>query len=43
MKEQENTEQIITEESADLFIQQENERRARELDISVEYYILEFT
>jgi hypothetical protein len=43
MNEQEAEEQILSEESVDLFIQHEYERAARDLGVSVEYYISEFT
>jgi hypothetical protein len=43
MNDQETEEQILSEESVDLFIQHEYERAARDLGVSVEYYLSEFT
>jgi hypothetical protein len=43
MDNQETEDQLISEESADLFIHHEYERLAEEFGVSVEYYILEFT
>jgi len=43
MNNQETEDQLISEESADLFIQHEYERLAEEHGVSVDYYISEFT